>query len=640
LRNFIPPQFLIAYNFTSDIFTGVSREAIMSWYVSIQGVKDGPFTDDRIKQMVQTGELKANDLVWKLDLAVWTTAARVPELFRAAPAARVNVFGMDQKKIDTACSTPTPLAFDRRSADASAAAGKKVSAGRQSYVLRHWRGEYSLPRSYWLNGFLAGLVIAAIGFVIPWDDLLTDAPTIFLVALVFAVLLEIAATLWQAVGIWRSANNYLLQGKPQRWGKLAKAGVVVGLIATAARFASATLPQIAEFAQIATGKDPLGNVQLRVIRNGSELEISGDIALGLTKKVLSTLDSNPKIRLIHLNSRGGRVGEARKLRDLIASRKLSTFTAAGCYSACTLAYAAGEKRLIAKGASLGFHQYAFPGVSQLAFRAEYEKDKRDWLSRGIDQAFIGRAFTTSHESIWKPSHQELFAAKFITAYPQSNEVGISGIVAMDQNSIENQLVRVPLFAALQAYESETYNKLVAEVQAGIKEGHSLAEVRAKIFPIAQSVYKRKLPLASNAALASFADMMIEQLQTLRFADPALCYQFLYPETQETAFDSSKHFTKEMNDTESKVMAEVIRTAATSKAQPVNYEEVTEPLKHVMESLAQRHGDAIRFLTNPKAGKPNVAESCALNLDFLQTVRRLPENDRGAVLRFMFAKMKS
>jgi hypothetical protein len=173
----------------------------MSWYVSVQGVKDGPFTDDRITQMVKSGELKANDLVWKLDLAVWTTAARVPGLFRNPPSASTNIFGNGEKAIDTASSAPTPFPFRRGPVDSSANVVKKVSSRRQSYVLRHWRGEFSLPRSYWLNGLLAGLVIAAIGFVIPWDDLLTDAPKTFLVALSFAVLLEIAATLWQAVGI-------------------------------------------------------------------------------------------------------------------------------------------------------------------------------------------------------------------------------------------------------------------------------------------------------------------------------------------------------------------------------------------------------------------------------------------------------
>ena len=72
------------------------------------------------------------------------------------------------------------------------------------------------------------------------------------------------------------------------------------------------------------------------------------------------------------------------------------------------------------------------------------------------------------------------------------------------------------------------------------------------------------------------------------------------------------------------MAEVIRSAAQAKAPPASGEEITEALKNVMASLAQRHGDSIRFITHNKDAKNDVAKSCALNLDFFQTVHRLPE----------------
>src|SRR6185503_17987029 len=114
--------------------------------------------------------------------------------------------------------------------------------------------------------------------------------------------------------------------------------------------------------RIAVGRDSIGRYDLRVLRDATELEVRGAIAFGLTDQVRAALDASPSIRLVHLNSNGGRLSEARKLRDLIAERGLTTFTATGCLSACTIAYAAGKTRLIGREAALGFHRYAFPGI--------------------------------------------------------------------------------------------------------------------------------------------------------------------------------------------------------------------------------------------------------------------------------------
>jgi hypothetical protein len=114
----------------------------------------------------------------------------------------------------------------------------------------------------------------------------------------------------------------------------------VGLIVAISQFTTVGVPQIQEFAKIAIGNDPVGTYQLRVLRDATELEIAGSIVFGLTDDVSRTLDAHPTIHIVHLNSQGGRVAEARQLRDLIASRGLTTYTASGCFSGCVIAYAA------------------------------------------------------------------------------------------------------------------------------------------------------------------------------------------------------------------------------------------------------------------------------------------------------------
>lgn len=104
-----------------------------------------------------------------------------------------------------------------------------------SYVARHWRGELSLAKSFWLNGFVLGLV-----FRIAFSALLTGTyaaaasgggPSIGL-ALVFLALmaLNIALVVWQLVGIWRSAGHQAERGGSKAWGVVARIVVIVGAL--------------------------------------------------------------------------------------------------------------------------------------------------------------------------------------------------------------------------------------------------------------------------------------------------------------------------------------------------------------------------------------------------------------------------
>jgi hypothetical protein len=394
-----------------------------------------------------------------------------------------------------------------------------------------------------------------------------------------------------------------------------------------------------EFVQLALGRDPIGSYQLRLSRDGTELEVSGAIIFGLTDEVAKTLDGNPKVMIIQLNSHGGRVGEARRLRNLIAARKLATFTATGCFSACTLAYAAGERRLIGRNARLGFHQYAFPGVRQRAFRRQYEMDKNDWLARGIDRAFVERAYATAHNDLWRPEHPELFAARFVTGYPDGKEVAMSGIPEEQSAKLEAELRKHVLFATLKEHEPGVYRRVVAELENGLKGGRSQAELRETLSPLAQSVYRKKLPYASNIALLGFTDLFIEQTEALYNSDPALCYQYVYGTGQGGGAEINRSFSQELKEKEMLVLVEVIRSTAAQVPPAPAKEQVQQQLKAVFAMLTERHGKDVALLTNPARGKSVPAKMCVLTRELYQNIRKLPQEQSAMVLRFMFANAK-
>ena len=390
----------------------------MEWYISREGIKEGPYSAAKIHALLRDGQLAHKHLAWCFGRAGWAPIGQISDLRGS---------GSFQRPLDEAVSLSATSQADQHAAPFYQIVALKNRPA--SYWRRHWRGALSLPVSFWINGNVLSAALVALVMVVASTDAASEMPRWFSAAGVGYWLFLVALTVWQLVGIWRSAGNYLLQDKPRCWGRLAQAMVVFGIFASMISLKTAGVPQTIEFAQLALGSDPIGSYELRLSRDATEIEVSGAIVFGLTDELAKKLESRPGVKIIHLNSQGGRVGEARRLRNFITARKLVTFTRGGCFSACTLAYAAGERRLIGINASLGFHQYAFPGVHQSAFRRQYEKDKSDWLARGFDPGFIERAYATPHDDLWQPEHRELFAARFVTGYAPGNQVTLSKVHA-------------------------------------------------------------------------------------------------------------------------------------------------------------------------------------------------------------------
>src|SRR5207244_2892607 len=105
-------------------------------------------------------------------------------------------------------------------------------------------------------------------------------------------------------------------------------------------------------------------------------------------------------------------GEGKKLNALIRERKLDTYVEAKCMSACTLAFAAGQQRILRKGAVLGFHRGAFPGSQPDDTTSGVEREI--YGAAGFSKAFIDRALATKNSDMWKPGEAELLSYKVVT----------------------------------------------------------------------------------------------------------------------------------------------------------------------------------------------------------------------------------
>src|SRR5262249_24412113 len=136
-------------------------------------------------------------------------------------------------------------------------------------------------------------------------------------------LVELAV--WQGVGIWRSASRRHLElraaGKRAIWPGMAKIAICLGALQLSGVLIKAGIPQIVEGTRMASLGDPsIPDYTLRAI-NSTEAEIAGGIKYGLTADLEKLLNEQPSVRVVHLDSVGGRIGEGKKLNALIRERK-------------------------------------------------------------------------------------------------------------------------------------------------------------------------------------------------------------------------------------------------------------------------------------------------------------------------------
>jgi hypothetical protein len=150
-------------------------------------------------------------------------------------------------------------------------------------------------------------------------------------------------------------------------------------------------------------KDPELSYDLKVSKDGQELLISGDFALGLSDEVEKVLKDNANIKVVSMLSDGGRLYEGLKVGKLIKSHNLSTFAYVECDSACTLAFIGGKKRFLRDKGRLGFHRSDSVDSAAMDFSI-----MRNWYeSQGVQSGFIDKVMQTSSKDIWYPTDAEL-----------------------------------------------------------------------------------------------------------------------------------------------------------------------------------------------------------------------------------------
>ena len=302
--------------------------------------------------------------------------------------------------------------------DSKTAAAPSAPQGRGNFIVRHWRGEYKLWFSYWIIVFVGNLAAAVvIGVVVATVRLKGGYYPLGIFAAFVAIWsCALVVSAWQFVGVWRSARRYKQErraaGRFRFWGYVAQVVCVLSILGGIGTFAREGTPQLREAYRMAFQNDPgIPDYSVRVTNDGAWIEIVGGFKYGLTDEVIRTFAEPNRIKVVHLTSLGGRLGEAQRLYELIRDRRLSTYVSSRCMSACTMAFAGGRERFLRKGATLGFHRGAFPGVKE---RDLDDVQSAVFRQAGFDGKFIETALATPNTEMWRPGEDVLVKARVVT----------------------------------------------------------------------------------------------------------------------------------------------------------------------------------------------------------------------------------
>lgn len=601
------------------------------WFVCVEGREAGPL-ETNVLVAYLTCRDPSEVYVWRDGFDDWRLASTVTELAISPPPPPPLIGLKREISIDLPRNN-----HDRANAgNTDFESPERLSkSGRKNLIARHWRGELPLWVSYWLIGFLGSIaLIITIAWLQVWlgtDNSYNPLRFFFLIITTWTCVIVIGV--WQLVGTWRSAVAYSearrRENRPVYWAGLAHVMLALGAFGNVSGILKNGVPQVYEASRMAFENDPtIPNYSIRLMRGGTEVEIVGGIKFGLTDDLIKILDASRQVKVVHLDSVGGRLGEGEKLFNLIRNRSLSTYVSSKCLSACTLAFAGGRERFLHRGAILGFHEGSFPGIED----ADNAIQREVFGQAGFDKGFIDKAMSTPPTSIWKPTSDMLLSSKVVTSITDGNRFAYSGLGSdLSKEDIARKFATAsPLFDAIKVRFPDQYKLMVDElyddVQNGRTEQETIARVRTKTVPF----IRRLLPLADDDVLVDYDRLLVDQYAELNKKSATSCY--LYASGADPNINVFSLFPSVLKQRELMLEERVVRTAA---RRTVDDKAVVEALWNKVRDGMTVDGitaNDFEFFQSAKVESPQYARYCHLAIAMFREIGRLPAHETVMLMR--------
>ena len=505
-------------------------------------------------------------------------------------------------------------------------------------VLRFWRGGYSLAISFWLIGLaLYGLgIVAILGLARliyrePYD------PHVIALAIFGTWAVTVPILFYQAVGVWRAAVRSRKDRLDSRWrwlcARLAQLSVLAVIVLVAVRFGQVGIPQVEAAWRMAYEGDPdIPAFSLRLVRESTELEITGGFKYGLTHQARALAAASPNLKVVHLSSIGGRIGEALELVKLLKERHLSTYVGTSCLSACTIAFIAGEERFLKTGGKLGFHRESFAGAESSDLM------RKLLLDAGIERPFVDRVAAQSAAGMWYPTLGELEAAHVVTDTVTAHRFAATGLGADPKpGAFARDLHNNGIFRAFEDLDPFVFESLVEEYQRRYGAGQSEGDIQDGLMAMIARRIRQHIAGADNQVLIDYANLMADQYAAIGARDPRACFIRL---TQGGTSAQAVFFSQELRDRETVLQERALRSPFPRTPAPQDL--LQADYAAVFKQLSDRYSaeELALFGHAEKVRPAQYATYCRLATAIFRGIAALPPMRAGDVMSSIFTSMNA
>jgi len=371
----------------------------------------------------------------------------------------------------------------------------------------------------------------------------------------------------------------------------------------------------------------------RVLNKGTELSFYGRIDPPVAHELEVLLTANPDATIIHLNSPGGSVKEARRMAALIANAHIAAIADTYCYSACALAFLGATERYITPDARIGFHHESNRDGS-VADIAESEKiDQTFMASRGLPASFLKKAFSTPASDIWTPTTKELTDANVITGV--RSDFTMAGYAGnSDEDKVDGLMKASILLAPLKTAADARFAAIKTVLLEAQHRGATYAAVSALYAQQLDGVINDYVVRSSDDLMIAYASTEAALIRRVLAQNPAACSLTRSSDggvtlRMQPANDSDY-------DASDKARVKAVVEGAVHPVRLPTSLEVETARAALQLAFRAKHADEVDALNDLASPRLAPGKGCQILADYLEVAISLPKAEAATYLRYDYS----
>lgn len=204
------------------------------------------------------------------------------------------------------------------------------------------------------------------------------------------------------------------------------------------------------------------------------------------------------------------------------------------------------------------------------------------------------------------------------------------------NNIDSELAKMEPYATLRTTFPEDYNKIKEVIINSLKVKDTREQAYQKGRPILMNILTSKIKIASDEALTSFAKGFVNTANYFYSKGQAdFAFDIIYNQ-KNMPRNWHDSLPKELIDAEVASNKLILISAAQNKVHNIDIDKANKIIERIASELYAEHGDKVALIQTPLAHPDKKQEIVKITIDFYNKILKLPEIDRGIVLRHLFA----